>query len=159
MEQPADIFRVFSNQLRMRIINLLLQKPRYVCEMVSVLGASYSKLSNHLAILKQAGLVEECQESWWVQYSLRRFDPVSPVGLLLGAVRLMAAGDSGFERDLESSRSYNGKTPPEEVCCKLRRKRLGQEPHEEPGQESGEERSGPERSEGRAEPKVEVERR
>jgi ArsR family transcriptional regulator, arsenate/arsenite/antimonite-responsive transcriptional repressor len=64
------VFKALADETRLRILHLLLQGELCVCEMVEVLGASQSKASRHLAVLRNAGLVEDRREGAWVYYSL-----------------------------------------------------------------------------------------
>src|SRR5512144_2752406 len=48
---------------------------RCVCDLVDVLGAGQSRLSFHMKVLKDAGLVVDRREGRWIHYAL------SPEGL------------------------------------------------------------------------------
>ena len=56
---------------RLRPVDLLRRRAR-VCEMTDALGAGQSRLSFHLRILKEAGLVLDRREGRWVYYRLNQ---------------------------------------------------------------------------------------
>ena len=66
-----DLFGAFANPIRLRILNLL-QKHREicVCDLCEVLGMLQPKVSRHLAVLRDAGLVEVHRDGRWMFYSL-----------------------------------------------------------------------------------------
>jgi len=45
-------------------------KEHCVCELMSKLGATQSRMSRHMATLKAAGLVTDRRDRQWVRYSL-----------------------------------------------------------------------------------------
>jgi len=63
-------FHALSEPLRIRVLELLLKRELCVCELCEDLGVTQSKLSFHLKILKEAGLVRTRQEGRWIYYSL-----------------------------------------------------------------------------------------
>ena len=55
-----------------------------VCEMMSALGATQSRMSRHMQVLKQAGLVTDRRDAQWVRY--RRNPDLAPaIATLLDA--------------------------------------------------------------------------
>jgi ArsR family transcriptional regulator, arsenate/arsenite/antimonite-responsive transcriptional repressor len=68
-----DLFGAFANPIRLRILNLLQgQKEICVCDLCEVLGEAQPKVSRHLAVLRDAGLVEVRRDRKWKLYSLAR---------------------------------------------------------------------------------------
>ena len=51
---------------------MLMHGERCVCELMSELDAAQSRLSFHLRVLKEAGLVDSRREAQWMYYSLRQ---------------------------------------------------------------------------------------
>lgn len=66
------IFHALSDPTRLRIVRKLRQGERCVCELTDALDAAQSRLSFHLKVLKDAGLVSDRREGRWVYYELRR---------------------------------------------------------------------------------------
>ena len=66
----AKLFRGFSDPSRLSILECLLDGPRNVSEIVAVTGLSQPNASNHLACLRDCGLVTAAQEGRYVYYRL-----------------------------------------------------------------------------------------
>lgn len=52
-----------------------------VCELMCVLGATQSRMSRHMAVLRSAGLVTDRRDAQWVRY--RRSPNLSPEAVAL----------------------------------------------------------------------------
>lgn len=65
----ARRFHALSDEKRLRILELLREGERCVCELTDALGAGQSLLSFHLKTLKEAGLVTDRREGRWVYYA------------------------------------------------------------------------------------------
>src|SRR6267154_614887 len=83
----ARFFRVLSDPTRLAILELLLQGPRTVSELVEALDVSQSRVSNHLACLRWCEFVDTEREGRQITYRLR---DRRVRGLIAGA-RSMAA--------------------------------------------------------------------
>ena len=72
--RPVDrMFKAFADETRLRILHLLsVRKELCVCDIVSILGVGQSKVSRHLAYLRNAGLVIDRKEGLWIHYSLAK---------------------------------------------------------------------------------------
>lgn len=66
----ADLFKVFGDATRVRILSVLLQSEMCVCDLAEVLGMTQSAISHQLRVLKQAKLVKNRREGKTVFYSL-----------------------------------------------------------------------------------------
>ena len=56
-ERQVSICRAFANPTRLRMLDLVAQHPRSGSELQQQLGISTANLSQHLAVLKAAGVV------------------------------------------------------------------------------------------------------
>jgi DNA-binding transcriptional ArsR family regulator len=73
--KQAELFKVLGVDSRIRIIELLKEKgPLGANEMSEVLGITPSAVSQHLRILKHAGLVRNERKGYWIPYEI---DPVA----------------------------------------------------------------------------------
>lgn len=63
-------FQAVAEETRFRIVQILADGERCVCELQDDLGAAQSRLSFHLKKLKDAGIVIDRREGRWVHYSL-----------------------------------------------------------------------------------------
>jgi ArsR family transcriptional regulator len=59
-----------------------------VCELMDLLGASQSRMSRHMAMLRQAGLVVDRRDAQWVRYRLNPSLPLAVRRLLDAALDL-----------------------------------------------------------------------
>jgi ArsR family transcriptional regulator, arsenate/arsenite/antimonite-responsive transcriptional repressor len=64
------LFHALSDETRVRIIERLRSGEHCVCDLTDAFQASQSRLSFHLRVLKDAGLVTDRPEGRWIYYSL-----------------------------------------------------------------------------------------
>lgn len=72
MDELIQIYKALADKNRIRILNLLELKPFCVCELADILGLAQSSTSEHLKVLKDAGLIEDRKDSYWVNYCLAK---------------------------------------------------------------------------------------
>jgi len=65
-------FKALGEPTRLRIIKILSIQSMCVCELSEVLDMLQPRVSQHLKILKEAELVNESKEGYWVYYSLNK---------------------------------------------------------------------------------------
>jgi ArsR family transcriptional regulator len=71
--KPSELFAAFADPTRLRILSLLHeQKEVCVCDLCDVLGERQPKVSRHLALLRDVGLVEVRSDGKWKFYALAR---------------------------------------------------------------------------------------
>lgn len=68
----AERFKALSDPLRLKIILSLKDKEKCVCELCDELELQQSKLSYHLKILTDVGLIAKRTEKTWSYYSLKQ---------------------------------------------------------------------------------------
>ena len=64
------VFKALSDVTRVEIVRLLGKAPRNVTELTSLVGVSQPKVSRHLKILRDAGLLRDVRKGKWVWYEL-----------------------------------------------------------------------------------------
>src|SRR5207237_2458439 len=69
-ERAIELFHALSDETRLEIIELLRKGERCVCELTDTLDAAQSRLSFHLRVLKDAGIVSDRKDGRWVHYEL-----------------------------------------------------------------------------------------
>lgn len=72
-ESPARVARWFhalSDETRLRIIDILQRGECCVCDLQGSVGAAQSRLSFHLRVLRDSGLVNDRRQGRWNFYSL-----------------------------------------------------------------------------------------
>ena len=67
-----DIFKALSDETRLRIFNLLWHHELSVNEIVSIMGMGQSRISRHLKVLSEAGLLHSRRDGLWVFYRTSR---------------------------------------------------------------------------------------
>ncbi|MEJ2059078.1 MAG: metalloregulator ArsR/SmtB family transcription factor [Gammaproteobacteria bacterium] len=72
MVDPSVLFKALADMTRLRSLVLLQQEGELcVCELIYALGGiAQPKLSKHLAVLREAGLVQVRREGLWVFYHI-----------------------------------------------------------------------------------------
>jgi ArsR family transcriptional regulator len=71
-DQAQRLLRALAEPIRLQLLQALQHGERCVCELTSDLDLAQSKLSFHLKVLKQAGLICARQEGRWIYYRLDR---------------------------------------------------------------------------------------
>ena len=66
----ADLFRVFGDSTRVKILFALFSNEMCVCDIADLLGMTHSAISHQLRVLKSARLVKSRKEGKTVFYSL-----------------------------------------------------------------------------------------
>ncbi|MGW6287920.1 ArsR/SmtB family transcription factor [Streptomyces sp. NPDC055107] len=66
-----DVMRALGDPLRLRIVNLLARETLCTTHLVEETGARQTNLSNHLKVLREAGLVETEPCGRFTYYRLR----------------------------------------------------------------------------------------
>jgi ArsR family transcriptional regulator, arsenate/arsenite/antimonite-responsive transcriptional repressor len=69
-ERSIELFHALSDETRLEIVELLRGGERCVCELTDTLDAAQSRLSFHLRVLKDAGIVRDRKDGRWVHYEL-----------------------------------------------------------------------------------------
>jgi len=65
-----EAIKALSDETRLRMINLLLQRECCVCEVMQVLNISQTRASRNLSILHAAGFLKLRKEGLWAYYSI-----------------------------------------------------------------------------------------
>ena len=69
-ESLGQVLRVLGDPLRLRIVTLLATEQLCTCHLVAETGARQTNVSNHLRILREAGLVEAEPAGRYTYYRL-----------------------------------------------------------------------------------------
>ena len=70
MNDLLQVFKALSDETRLRIIKLLGHGELCVCDIVASLDIIQPKISFHLGVLKEAGLVKDRRVGRWIHYRL-----------------------------------------------------------------------------------------
>ena len=70
LSRAVELFHALSDETRLSVVEMLRRGERCVCELQDELEAAQSRLSFHLKVLKDAGIVIDRKDGRWVHYSL-----------------------------------------------------------------------------------------
>ncbi len=98
-DQAVDVLRAAGEPTRLRILALLAREELAVLELCRVLGQSQPRVSRHLKLLAEAGLVERFPDGAWVFYRLTGDGPRA--ALARDALNRLDPADPGLARDRE----------------------------------------------------------
>jgi len=68
--RAAQLFHALSDETRLGILEMLRGGEHCVCDLQQDLEAAQSRLSFHLRVLKEAGLVSDRKDGRWSYYSI-----------------------------------------------------------------------------------------
>jgi ArsR family transcriptional regulator len=97
-DQTVEVLRAAGEATRLRILALLAREEMAVLELTRILGQSQPRVSRHLKVLADAGLVERFPDGAWVFY---RLAGGATRDLVEVALSLISQGDSTLARDAE----------------------------------------------------------
>ena len=86
VEQSRQLLKALAAPIRLDVIHALAQGERCVCDLTSDLNLSQSKLSFHLRVLREAGLLADRQSGRWIYYRLQP-DALAALEALLAELR------------------------------------------------------------------------
>ena len=90
-----EALKAAGEPTRLRLLRLLAREELSVMELVSILGQSQPRISRHLKLMSEAGLIERFPDGAWVFYRLSGAHGVRPlVDAILGLM------DDAFAEDL-----------------------------------------------------------
>jgi ArsR family transcriptional regulator len=93
-DRAARLFHALSDRTRLSILQRLRLGERCVCDLTDALEAAQSRLSFHLKVLKDAGLVTDRRDGRWMYYTLN----ADALGEIAEAVGSLASEPSAAER-------------------------------------------------------------
>ena len=106
----ADRFQALADPTRLRIVALLRLMELSVGELAQVLGQSQPRVSRHLKILADAGVLERRKEGSWVFLTLGEAERVEPLFGLIDqwadtATQLLFASDAARTETIRADRA------------------------------------------------------
>lgn len=97
--QTVDILKATGEQTRLRLLALLSSNDLTVTDLTDILGQSQPRISRHLKLLGEAGLVERYQEGAWAYFRLT--NEGQAVNLVRSVIDRLAPDDLVISRDME----------------------------------------------------------
>lgn len=112
---PDLLFQSLSDPTRLRSVVLLAREGELcVCEFTHALGVVQPKVSRHLALLREAGVVADRRQGQWVYYRLHPDLPRWAQDVIAAAVE-GAKDESAFEADRAALAEMPNR--PNSRCC------------------------------------------
>lgn len=94
MIEACDILKTLAEPTRLAALRLLWDGQEHcVCELMERLGATQSRMSRHMAMLKVAGLVTDRRDAQWVRYRRAATIPANVEALIEAALTLATQAD------------------------------------------------------------------
>lgn len=106
MDELLAGLRAAAEPTRLRLLAVLARTELTVSELTQVLSQSQPRVSRHLKLLCDAGLLNRFQEGTWVFYRLADAGPGAELARNL--VARISENDSSLERDLERLEAVRG---------------------------------------------------
>lgn len=103
----AALLAALGSEYRLRMVELLADGERCVCEITPYFPTAFSVVSHHLAVLERAGVVESRRDGRWMRYRLAD----ESVLALLDAARRLADRRGGARRTARRPKASSRK------CC------------------------------------------
>jgi ArsR family transcriptional regulator len=93
-DRAARLFHALSDSTRLSILERLRFGERCVCDLTDALDAAQSRLSFHLKVLKDAGLVSDRRDGRWMYYTMN----TETLGEIVELIEGLASAPSPAER-------------------------------------------------------------
>lgn len=103
--------RAAGEPTRLRLLALCAARELSVSDIAQVVGQSEPRVSRHLKILGEAGLIERVRQGQWVHYGLARGGPAA--GFVQGLLGQLDRADPLLARDRERARTQTQALPGE----------------------------------------------
>jgi len=103
--EPSEICKVLSVETRVKIVELLKTRgPLGAKDIAATIGITTAAVSQHLKVLKQAGLVRSERKGYWIPYSIDE-KAMENCRHILNAVCTCGCQGTGKFREAELERS------------------------------------------------------
>lgn len=87
LDVMVKFIRGFADRTRLQIIQSLIQEEKVVSQLVEETGASQSRISQHLACLRDCGIAESRQAGKYVYYSVKNEEIIRLMGMFETALQ------------------------------------------------------------------------
>jgi ArsR family transcriptional regulator, arsenate/arsenite/antimonite-responsive transcriptional repressor len=110
---------VISDETRLRMLNLLLERECCVCEVMQILAISLTRASRNLNMLYDAGFLKLRRKGRWAHYSLDRDNLDQYLSYLVKAVEIGLNGNKTALQDRERLKKSERLSPERlsSECC------------------------------------------
>mgnify|MGYP000707632102 CR=1 FL=1 len=106
-QENTKIFKVLSDNSRLRILKMLQSKSLCVCEVQEILGLAASTVSKHLSILREVGFIIEEKEGKWVNYMINSHPKDLRISSVLSSLDFWIADEETIINDKNKMKSIS----------------------------------------------------
>ena len=99
MRDAVKAFKALSDETRLRILNILLERECCVCEVMQALDISQTRASRNLSALYDAGFLKLKKEGLWSLYSIDKDGMQEYLADMIHAVTKTLEGNKAVELD------------------------------------------------------------
>ena len=71
-QEEAGLYRTLNHPVRLAILDILRDGEQCVCHIEAILALRQAYISQHLMVLREAGLVEDRRDGWNIFYRVRQ---------------------------------------------------------------------------------------
>lgn len=100
MHYLIKVFKALSDETRLRMLNLIVERECCVCEVMQALGISQTRASRNLTMLYDVGLLKLKREGLWALYSIDWDGMDSNIKNILKDTHKAFEGNKQMEKDL-----------------------------------------------------------
>jgi ArsR family transcriptional regulator, arsenate/arsenite/antimonite-responsive transcriptional repressor len=114
MVEVTTALKALSEEIRIRLLLVLLNEEACVCELMATFNMAQSKLSHHLIALRDAGFIKDDKRGKWNYYwiDMNSLDPMKKE--LLSSLAGWVDDDSIIEKDRVTLEKVKNKM---QICC------------------------------------------
>ena len=114
MVEVTTALKALSEEIRIRLLLVLMKEEACVCELMATFNMAQSKLSHHLIALRDAGFIKDEKRGKWNYYriDMKSLDPIKRN--LLSSLATWANDESIVEKDRQTLEKVKNKM---QICC------------------------------------------
>jgi len=111
MQDTLKLFKALSDETRLRIVNLLLERECCVCEVMQAMKISQTRASRGLTTLYNTGILRSRRDGLWVLYSIDAEGIEESYDCLVQLIRSTLKGNEVADVDRERLKSAVRESP------------------------------------------------
>ena len=127
MKPLLSTLKALADETRLKLVHLLLDQDLCGRALSQHLGISEAAVSQHLKVLKEAGVVEGEKRGYWTHYAIEKNALEMVIGELQRLTHQSAISSRSCQRVRAGNRGYSGKEvkPMCQSCCERPEKLKG----------------------------------
>ncbi len=114
MDEVTTALKALSEEIRIRLLLVLMKEEACVCELMATFNMAQSKLSHHLIALRDAGFIRDEKRGKWNYYriDMKSLDPIKRN--LLSSLATWVDDDFIVEKDRQTLEKVKDRM---QICC------------------------------------------